>query len=385
MRALALLWLLTGLLQAQPPDRRLVQVTSDPPGARVFADGYQASLGSGYLGVTPCSLWLDSGRSYELFLVADGYLTARYRLAPLKTRATVRLEPSSRLVLWPLALLGFLPVLWFARGGKVVVQGEQAELAGEYELLDLLGEGSSARVYRARHRDYGDEFALKLWRSDSLDPAALERFRREVEVGCRLHHPHLLRIMACGLCDRGAFVVSELLQGETLQARLDRGPVEAATALEWLEEIARGLEALHDAGLVHRDLKPANLMLSPEGRLKLLDFGMVRDLDAASTLPGGAVGTPHFMAPEMMTGEAGPPADLYSLGVIAYRLFSGQLLFPEDDPVRVMAAQLYAPPPELSAGPPALQALVGELLDKLPERRPTASQCIQRLEELRHA
>jgi serine/threonine protein kinase len=378
VRTLTLILLLTGVLWGQE-ERRLVQVTSDPPGARVFEDVYDPERGTGFLGVTPCALWLDSRRSYELFLHAEGHVTRRYALLPMQTQVHVALEPSGRPVYWPLAALALLP-LALRRRRVVASETPRADLAGDYELLDVLGEGTSARVYRARHRQFGDEFALKLWRSDSLDPASVERFRREVEVGCRLNHPHLLRVMAFGLCDRGAFVVSELLPGRTMEqclAEMDR-----ISVVDWLRQLALGLEALHGAGLVHRDLKPANVMISPQGSLKILDYGMVRVLDAASTLPGGALGTPHYMAPELMSSEAGSAADLYSLGVIAYRLVADRLPFPGDDAMAVVAAQLYKAPPPLEDGPLELRFLIAQLLDKNPSNRPTASQVANRLKEM---
>ncbi len=257
-------------------------------------------------------------------------------------------------------------------------------IAERYRLEEPLGRGGMAEVWRAHDLRLDRTVAVKLL-VGAADPDALERFRREALAVARIAHPHIVAAYDFGADDGRPYLVMELLAGETLEARLDNGPLPVRDAVDIAAQTCDALGAAHRAGVIHRDVKPGNLIVAPDGTVKVLDFGIARLHDAATALTRTAtvVGTSHYLAPEQATGgTADPRADLYALGCVLYAMLTGGPPFGGDNPMGVMYQHLHTPPPPIDRPgvPPALSALVGELLAKQPSQRPAnAADVRQRL------
>jgi serine/threonine protein kinase/Tol biopolymer transport system component len=258
---------------------------------------------------------------------------------------------------------------------------------GSYEIAAPLGAGGMGEVYRAHDTKLQRDVAVKvLPESLAHDPAALARFEREARAVAALSHPHILAIHDLGKEDGVAFAVMELLEGETLRERLAGGPLPQRKALELAREIAQGLAAAHEKGIVHRDLKPENLFLTRGGRVKILDFGLARQLAPASsddthsptvprqTDPGTVLGTVGYMSPEQVKGLAADQrSDIFSFGAVLYEMLTGRRAFQKPTAAETMTAILREDPPEPSATgvhlPPALERIVRHCLEKEPDER----------------
>jgi serine/threonine protein kinase len=246
-----------------------------------------------------------------------------------------------------------------------------------YRILEKIGNGAIATVYRASHLFLGREYAVKLLRTATQSDRAAERLRREALALARLDHPNVVSVLDCGTTPDGTpFLTMELVRGRTLRAALkEDGPFEGPRAAAIVRQIAAALEAAHGQGTVHRDLKPSNVMLVDDrGRelVKVLDFGLARiaDFEAARlTAPDALLGTPRFMAPEQIhaASEVGPSADLYALGALLYNMLSGQPPF-LGKAYEVLEKQLRQDPPPL-ASTTGLEPLALRLLAKRPEDR----------------
>jgi len=215
------------------------------------------------------------------------------------------------------------------------------------------------------------------------------RFRREREALARVSHPNVVRALGPSETDDAlglAFFPMELVLGKSLADLLaEHGPFETAEAARLCAETARALAAAHAAGLVHRDVKPSNLLVDREGRVRLTDFGLARALDASSlTGTGKTLGTPAYMAPEQAAGkEAGPAADLYALGCVAYELLAGRPPFRAESALAVLRMHVEAEPPRLPAtAPDEYAALVARILAKDPATRPSAEEVACALEAI---
>jgi len=400
---------LTGMLAAQPLDRSLqapvfgrVSIESQPSGARVYGQAYAANRPQqDILGVTPCVLPVDTRFSHTFTVVLDGYATAKVRLdagsqAPLR----VALQPATlgATLAHPFRLHPYLTTLSVLSALLVVVAAalrlsshfaslrrrvleaglEVPELTGrtvdEYRVLELLGEGSLAQVYRVVHREYCDEFALKWIKPQERTPQALRRFQRELALGKELCHPRLVRVLAFGSYAGSPYLVMELVRGRTLASRLLDGPLSRTEALQLGIEVCQALEELHSRGLVHRDLKPENMMLSPTG-VRLLDYGALKgESCVALTASGTALGTPLYMSPEHLNARrVDHRSDLYSLGVVLYEALSGRLPFLGEDAAQVLAGHLYEAPAPLVGVDPEVARVVSWLMAKNPVERPEHS------------
>jgi len=259
---------------------------------------------------------------------------------------------------------------------------------GGYEILSPLGAGGMGEVFRARDSKLDRDVAIKVLPDDLADDSeALHRFRQEAKVVAALSHPNILSIFDLGNEAGIAFAVMELLEGETLRARLRSGPLPPDVATDCALQMARGLAAAHGKGIVHRDLKPENLFLTKDGLLKILDFGLAkrtavpretRDADQPTThlvtAPGVVVGTLAYMSPEQVeAGPVDPRADVFAFGAILYEMLSGRMAFRRSSITETMVAILREEPAELpSAGgriPPGLDALIRRCLRKKREDR----------------
>jgi tRNA A-37 threonylcarbamoyl transferase component Bud32 len=248
-------------------------------------------------------------------------------------------------------------------------------VAGRYELADLIALGGMGEVWRARDLVLNRPVAVKLLRSEHAgDAAFLARFRDEARHAASLAHPNIATVHDYGEQDGWAFLVMELVEGESLAARLARtGPTGAAPVIGVLGQVADALAVAHRAGIVHRDVKPANILLTPDGRVKLTDFGIAKAMGGSShTASGVVVGTARYLSPEQATGAPTSPAsDVYALGLVAYEMLAGRPPFTGTSDVAAALAHVRDLPPSLPADvPPALGTLIGESLAKDPARRP---------------
>ena len=260
---------------------------------------------------------------------------------------------------------------------------------GSYEVVDRLGAGAMGEVYRARDTRLGRTVAIKVLRAGA-DPELLHRLDREARAASALNHPNIVHIYDVGEAagTEGAhYVVMELVEGETVRHRLRPGPLPLADVLDLGTQLADGLAKAHRAGIVHRDLKPENLMVTPDGVLKILDFGlakivgpMVGDIEEGATLSrhgtraGTLLGTLEYMSPEQAAGRVvDHRTDQFSLGLILHEMVSGRPTFRRDTPAQVLAAVIEReaePLSRLRAGvPAALETLVARCLQKDAGRR----------------
>jgi len=259
---------------------------------------------------------------------------------------------------------------------------------GPYEIQSPLGAGGMGEVYRARDSRLNRDVAIKILpTSFSADPDRLQRFAQESRAAAALNHPNILSIFDIGEDHGAPYVVSELLEGETLRDRLRESALPSRKAIDYAQQIASGLAAAHDKGIVHRDLKPENIFITNDGRAKILDFGLAKftrpEADASGDAPtqqvigtdaGTVMGTVGYMSPEQVRGKpADARADIFAFGAILYEMLSGKRAFHGDSPVDTMSAILKEEPPDLSETnrnvPPALERVVRHCLEKNPAER----------------
>jgi Tol biopolymer transport system component len=258
---------------------------------------------------------------------------------------------------------------------------------GPYEILAPLGAGGMGEVYRARDAKLNREVAIKVLPTElANDSEALARFEREARSVAQLSHPNILAIHDFGKHGETAYAVMELLEGETLRARLEHGALPARKGVDLAAQIAEGLAAAHEKGIVHRDLKPENIFVTGEGRVKLLDFGLAKRTAPAGgsdsvldtldqhTEPGRILGTVRYMSPEQVRGEAvDHRSDIFAFGAVLYEILTGRRAFGRETAAESMAAILREDPPEIavsSHGPsPALGRIVQHCLEKRPGER----------------
>ena len=273
---------------------------------------------------------------------------------------------------------------------------------GSYTIERELGRGGMGAVYTAVHGLLGRRAAVKVLRDDlSRDQASVQRFFNEARALTAIKHPSIVEIYDFGFApDGAAFIVMELMEGESLAARLRRvGRLPVASALVVARQVATALAAAHRAGIVHRDLKPDNafLVADPEvaggERVKLLDFGVAKlaigPASAARTSTGAIVGTPHYMSPEQCEGSRAVDhrSDLYSLGVMLFEMLTGRLPFVGEGVGGIIGAHLFVEPPAVRSlapeVPPEVEAFVAQLLAKTPDARPqTADEVVTALGRL---
>ena len=259
---------------------------------------------------------------------------------------------------------------------------------GNYEIRSLIGEGGMGEVYRARDGNLGRDVAIKvLPGAFSADPDRLKRFEQEAQAAGSLNHPNILVIYHVGTSNGAPYIVSELLEGESLRERINGSSLPQRKAIDYALQIAHGLAAAHAKGIVHRDLKPENLFITNDGRVKILDFGLAKltqpDGNAVQTDiptrrvdtdPGTVMGTVGYMSPEQVRGRpVDHRSDIFSFGAILYEMLSGKRAFHGESTADTMSAILREDPPELSATnkavAPALERVIDHCLEKNPEER----------------
>jgi serine/threonine protein kinase len=259
-----------------------------------------------------------------------------------------------------------------------------ADALGNYEILDKLGEGGMGEVWRARDRRLQRTVALKILPHDMAgDPGRRARFEQEARALGALNHPNLVAIYDVGEDGGRAYIVSELVEGETLRAVLDRGPLPVRKALEIAGQMADGMSAAHALGIVHRDLKPENVMVTRAGQVKLLDFGLAKQNgpaagDNTATIalvlsePGMVMGTVGYMSPEQVRGEPSDArSDIFSFGCVLYEMVAGTRAFEARTGVDTMHTILNLDPPDFAATrlPVTSTTIVRRCLEKRPEQR----------------
>ncbi len=250
-----------------------------------------------------------------------------------------------------------------------------------YEILSPLGKGAMGEVWRARDTRLGREVAIKVLPEHfAADEERLRRFEREARSIAALNHPNVAQIHGVDQVDDTCFLVLELVPGETLEARIARGPLPIDEALEICRQIAEGLEAAHEAGVIHRDLKPANVRITPEGKVKVLDFGLAKPANEShpgsatdsvlSTEAGRVLGTPTYMAPEQARGKPiDKRVDVWAFGCVLYECLTARRAFEGETLSDVFAAVLKSEA-DLSALPADLPWSVRELLTRSLEKDP---------------
>ena len=252
-----------------------------------------------------------------------------------------------------------------------------AIVGDRYRLDELIGRGGMAAVYRGWDTRLERPVAVKLLRPEILDdPDLALRFRREAHAATVLRHPNVVACLDAGRDDTGPYLVMELVEGEDLASRLRReSPLPQAVALRIAADVARGLAIAHARGIVHRDVKPGNILLAPDGRAMVTDFGIARlAAEAEATLPGTTLGSVHYFSPEQARGVTTTPAsDVYSLGLVLYEMLTGARPFGGDSPAAIAIARVDAPAPSARAVnpgvPAALDAILARALAPAPHDR----------------
>ncbi len=257
---------------------------------------------------------------------------------------------------------------------------------GSYEILSLLGVGGMGEVYRARDLQLNRDVAVKVLLNLSTDTQRLHRFEQEARAAAALNHPNILAVYFMGRYEGAPYLVSELLEGETLRGLIKRGALPPRKAIDCGVQIAHGLQAAHERGIVHRDLKPENLFVTRDGRVKILDFGLAKLTQPlqtsefgpgtviSGTEPGVVMGTVGYMSPEQVRGDSSDHrTDIFAFGVVLYEMLTGKRAFQKPTATETMTAILNEDPinvidlvPNL---PPGLQRIVHRCLEKGLEQR----------------
>ncbi len=257
---------------------------------------------------------------------------------------------------------------------------------GPYEIRSPIGAGGMGEVYRAQDSRLGRDVALKvLPKTFACDADRLHRFELEARAVAALNHPNILAVFDVGQQDGSPFLISELLEGESLRDVIERGALPQRKTIEYGVQIAQGMAGAHEKGIVHRDLKPENIFVTKDGRVKILDFGLAKlvqgsadddgaTIPAMGTAAGVVLGTPGYMAPEQVRGQSSDArTDIFAFGAILYEMLSGQRAFRRDTPAETMTAVLREDPAEMSDAmhpvSPALDRIVRRCMEKSPDQR----------------
>ena len=261
-------------------------------------------------------------------------------------------------------------------------------LDNRYELLERIGDGGMAEVYRAHDKMLDRYVAIKILHPQfTNDESFVTRFRREAQSAAKLSHPNIVNIYDVGCCDGKYFIVMEYIKGETLKDKIKReAPLPINVTLNIVEEIADALACAHAKHLVHCDIKPHNILLTEDGHVKVADFGIARATSSATiTYTGSVVGSVHYFSPEQAKGHTiSPKSDIYSLGVVMYEMLTGKVPFDGETAVSIAIKQLQEnpiPPHDLRPDIPSLvEAIVLKAMDKNPDNRFSSEELIKEIE-----
>src|SRR5918999_130407 len=257
-------------------------------------------------------------------------------------------------------------------------------LNGRYALESKLGSGGMSTVYLARDATLERWVAVKiLHREISDQPDQLERFSRESRTVAQLSHPNVVAVIDAGEDGGHPYIVFEYVEGENLKQRIKRlGPLDPQEALAYAIEVARGLSVAHARKLVHRDVKPQNVLIDAEGRAKVTDFGIARELEQQGvTATGRVLGTTDYVAPEQAMGHGvDPRSDVYSLGVVFYEMLVGQVPFHADSQVGVAMKHVNEELPDVQRRRPEASAAVALVVERATAKNP--AERYQRIEEM---
>lgn len=261
-----------------------------------------------------------------------------------------------------------------------------SQLFERYEILAEVGRGGMGIVYKARDRETGEAVAIKVLKQEiSSDPAVLQRFKNELKLARKITHRNVCRLYEFNRAGDVAYITMEFVEGESLRSLLRRGRLDLKTTLGLAHQIAEGLQEAHRQAVVHRDLKPENVLITPDGWVKIMDFGIARSLEV-NTLTVTLIGTPAYMAPEQAKGlHIDQRADIYSLGLMLYEMATGVPAFQADTPMAVLLQQIQEEPrpphllnPKL---PGSLERLIVRCLQKDPnDRFATAQELLRELD-----
>src|SRR5579864_3101063 len=243
-----------------------------------------------------------------------------------------------------------------------------------YTLLEPIGHGGMAVVYRARQDSLERTVAVKILSENlAASPEFMERFRREARTAANLRHPNVITVFDFGQDERGVpYLVLEYIEGPTLADLMDTG-LDDSRVPDLLDQIAAGLDYAHARGVIHRDIKPGNVLLTDDGRAVLADFGLAWLLEGAHlTMTGGVIGTPEYMAPEQASGDPiDHRVDVYSLGVVLYEMLVGERPFVAETPIAVLLQHLQQEAPSVLAARPDLPLGVGDVVARALAKEPS--------------
>ncbi|HET6463925.1 MAG TPA: protein kinase [Candidatus Krumholzibacteria bacterium] len=251
----------------------------------------------------------------------------------------------------------------------------QGRRLGGYELRDKLGEGGMGAVYLAHDPTLDRAAAVKIIRAETLTTEGKERFLREARACSRINHPNIITVYAAGEENGTPYMAMELIEGRTLRAVMHDGPVAWRTATRWLVDLLDALQRLHAEGIIHRDLKPENIMVTQEGVIKLMDFGLAHlTTQTAITQEGTTLGTAPYMSPEQVMGKRlDARSDLFSMMTIYQEMLTGVYPFAGDHAMAIMYSIRHEPPSPLTSRevgfPEAIKAVVARVFEKDPDQR----------------
>jgi serine/threonine protein kinase/Tol biopolymer transport system component len=278
---------------------------------------------------------------------------------------------------------GFLEVPALSVAARALAAEKESyvgTLIGPYRIVKAIGAGGMGEVYLAEDTRLRRQIAVKILPAEfAVDRARVERFEMEARAAGALNHPNVLVIHDTGVENGVPYIASEYLQGETLRDRLNRGKIPVAKAVDFALQISHALAAAHEAGIVHRDLKPENIFITSEGRVKILDFGIAKLMEASPkpgltlTAPGVILGTVGYLSPEQVRGQAAVfSSDLFAFGCVFYEMLTGQRAFIRDSPAETMTAILREEPADAETFvslPPGLLQTLRHCLEKSPTER----------------
>ena len=262
-------------------------------------------------------------------------------------------------------------------------------LARRYELLELIGGGGMADVYKAHDKLLDRPVAVKILHAQfSNDADFIDKFHREAQGAARLAHPNIVNIYDVGEEAGSHYIVMEYVPGDTLKTRIQQeGHLSVEESLQIAKDIASALEQAHRNNLVHCDIKPHNILMMPDGHIKVADFGIARAVTASTmTYSGSVIGSVHYFSPEQAKGSMiTPKSDIYSLGVVMYEMLTGQLPFTGETSVGIAIKHLQEEAPTVRQAdpsiPPVVEAIVSKEMGKVAEERPSATEMIRDIEQ----